>query len=126
MKKIICGEIGSDMVMRWCQRNTSYLQHDQFMYGYNWASVIDPNNDIIFTNNDHFLNGVRIAVLDGKLDPKDIEIEFWPSEGPNVQYGMNMFIDKNGRIDEWPEGFFDEMDKALMRLLEGEKERIYE
>ncbi|WP_375341177.1 DUF3696 domain-containing protein [Okeania sp. SIO1I7] len=31
-------------------------------------------------------------------------------------------IDRNGRIDKWPEGFFDEWDNSLEALLEPREE----
>ncbi|WP_223280272.1 DUF3696 domain-containing protein [Nostoc sp. PA-18-2419] len=34
---------------------------------------------------------------------------------------MSPPIDKNGRIDRWPDGFFDEWDNSLTVLLEPAK-----
>ncbi|MEM7727589.1 MAG: DUF3696 domain-containing protein, partial [Cyanobacteria bacterium P01_A01_bin.45] len=31
---------------------------------------------------------------------------------------VSPIIDRNGRIDKWPDGFFDEWDKSLDGLLE--------
>jgi len=117
MKHLFCGEIGNDLVMVWCMENAKYLQHDQFMYGYDWAS--DHTEGVMFTNNDHFLNGIRVAVIEGKCKPENIEIIYYPAEGPATYYGISLLLNKYGHLDHWPEGFFDEWDKALERLLKG-------
>jgi predicted ATPase len=84
--------------------------------GYNWDINFRPDdvNNIVRTNCDHFLNGVRVAVKEGKFDPKDIEIKFWSPKEKNLQI---LSIDKDGRIGLWPRGFFDEWETALMELL---------
>ena len=74
---------------------------------------------IIETHSDHILNGIRLAVHDGKLNPDDTQLHFFQR---NEQDGMteviSPHIDQDGRIDQWPTGFFDEWERDLMALLE--------
>ncbi|MEW5859651.1 MAG: DUF3696 domain-containing protein [Cyanobacteriota bacterium] len=76
---------------------------------------------VIETHSDHVLNGIRLAVHDGKLNPKDVQLHYFQrreKDGQAVTEVVSPHIDRNGRIDQWPEGFFDEWDKSLEALLE--------
>lgn len=76
---------------------------------------------VIETHSDHVLNGIRIAVHGGKLDPQDVQMHYFErkeKEGQAVTEVVSPHIDRNGRIDQWPDGFFDEWDKSLEALLE--------
>lgn len=85
--------------------------------------ALAAQNDVqllIETHSDHVLNGVRVAVKKYKLDPERIGLYFF--ERAKEQLGHQTHIvqpklDKDGRIDFWPEGFFDEWDNNLMELL---------
>lgn len=75
---------------------------------------------VIETHSDHVLNGIRLAVHGGKLDPKDVQLHYFDRTEKNGQAYTEVVsphIDRNGRIDQWPEGFFDEWDKSLEALL---------
>ncbi|MFB2835869.1 AAA family ATPase [Floridanema evergladense] len=75
---------------------------------------------VIETHSDHVLNGIRLAVHGGKLDPKDVQLHFFQRQEKERQIVTEVIsprIDRNGRIDQWPEGFFDEWDKSLITLL---------
>lgn len=76
---------------------------------------------VIETHSDHVLNGIRIAVHGGKIDPKDVRLHYFQrqnKEGQAVTEVISPKIDRNGRIDRWPDGFFDEWDNSLEILLE--------
>jgi predicted ATPase len=76
---------------------------------------------VIETHSDHVLNGIRLAVHGGKLDPKDVQLHYFErkeKDGQAYAEVVSPHIDRNGRIDQWPEGFFDEWDKSLEALLE--------
>ena len=78
---------------------------------------------VIETHSDHVLNGIRIAVHGGKIDPKDVQLHYFhrhnkEKEGQAVTEVISPRINRNGRIDRWPDGFFDEWDKSLEILLE--------
>ena len=74
---------------------------------------------IIETHSDHVLNGIRLAVHDGKLSPDDVQLHFLQR---NAQDGVaqvtSPHMDRDGRIDQWPDDFFDEWEKSLVALLE--------
>jgi predicted ATPase len=73
---------------------------------------------VIETHSDHVLNGVRLAVHDGKLSSDDVQLHYFQRNQQNGQAQVTSpRIDKNGRIDQWPDGFFDEWDKSLEALL---------
>ncbi|GAB4303522.1 MAG: DUF3696 domain-containing protein [Oscillatoriaceae cyanobacterium] len=73
---------------------------------------------IIETHSDHVLNGIRLAVHGGKLAPQDVQLHFFSKQYQQATEVVSPRIDRNGRIDQWPDGFFDEWDKSLEVLLE--------
>ena len=68
----------------------------------------------IESHSDHILNALRIAVLDDIITHEDLSILYFQQnpEQPVVQ----IRVQPNGGIEEWPEGFFDQMDKDFARL----------
>jgi predicted ATPase len=75
---------------------------------------------IVETHSDHVLNGIRLAVHGGQLSPESVYLHFFDRKPQNDQACAEVIsprIDRNGRIDRWPEGFFDEWDKSLEALL---------
>jgi predicted ATPase len=68
----------------------------------------------IESHSDHILNALRIAVLDKVIRPEDLNILYLQlnPEEPVVQIP----VQPNGGIEEWPQGFFDQMDKDFERL----------
>lgn len=73
---------------------------------------------IVETHSDHLLNGIRIAVKDNLIDAKNTTFLFFKYDTDQYKsYVEQPEIDEHGFFDEWPEGFFDEIEKALMRLL---------
>ena len=76
---------------------------------------------IVETHSDHVLNGIRLAVHDKQIKPEDVQLHYFQKkeqDGIAVSEVISLNIDKNGRIDSWPDGFFDEWDKSLEALLE--------
>jgi predicted ATPase len=70
----------------------------------------------IESHSDHILNGLRVAVKKEEIQPEDISILYFQEKNHQTEIIFPK-IDKDGRIDEWPEGFFDEWDNNLMLLL---------
>jgi len=62
------------------------------------------------------MDGVRIDVHDGRLAPGDVAIHYFVRKGIEASV-QSPVIDKDGRLSEWPEGFFDQYDQNLARLL---------
>ncbi|HEY9834999.1 MAG TPA: DUF3696 domain-containing protein [Stenomitos sp.] len=75
---------------------------------------------VIETHSDHVLNGIRRVVHGGDIDPKDVQLHYFEreeKEGQAVTEVVSPRIDRNGRIDQWPDGFFNEWEKSLKALL---------
>jgi predicted ATPase len=76
---------------------------------------------VVETHSDHLLNGIRIAVHEDRLTPDKVQIHFFErreQDGLAAQSEViSPRIDRDGRIDQWPDGFFDEWDKSLETLL---------
>lgn len=74
---------------------------------------------IVETHSDHILNGIRVAVRQQKCDHKKVAIHYFSrsdTQGRTKSDFESPTIDHNGRIDPWPEGFFDEWEKSLENL----------
>jgi predicted ATPase len=73
---------------------------------------------LIETHSDHVLNGIRLAVHDHKADPTRVALYHskWEPGGKSPSLTL-LDIDALGRVSQWPDGFFDEMERSLDRLL---------
>lgn len=74
----------------------------------------------IETHSDHFLNGVRVAVKDKIVEPEDVKFFFLERDKGSAAHASTVIspeIDSNGRMSCWPDGFFDEWDRQLEKLL---------
>lgn len=69
---------------------------------------------ILETHSDHLLNGVRVAIKKRFVNEKDISINFFKRDY-NI---VSPLIDTDGRIDLWPDGFFDQAEKDLGELIQ--------
>jgi predicted ATPase len=73
---------------------------------------------IVETHSDHVLNGIRIGVKGRRsVEPNDVEIHFFSRDADGASRLLSPKIDADGRLDAWPEGFFDQFDQALAALL---------
>lgn len=72
---------------------------------------------VVETHSDHVLNGVRIAVKQGALQPEDAVVHFFRGNGSGAEV-ISPSIDKDGMLAQWPEGFFDEWENSLDQLLD--------
>ena len=73
---------------------------------------------VIETHSDHVLNGIRLAVHEQRATPTDVALYHsrWQDGGKSPSLTL-LELDNNGRLQEWPEGFFDEIERSLDRLL---------
>ena len=71
---------------------------------------------IVETHSDHFLDGVRVAVREGLIRPEDTAVHYFEREGGRSLV-VTPEIDADGRLSHWPNGFFDQHDDNLARLL---------
>lgn len=72
---------------------------------------------ILETHSDHVLNGIRIAVKQGKLAPKDTQLHFFAREPGGSAYRTTPELNENGQMSFWPDGFFDQWERSLDDLL---------
>ena len=68
------------------------------------------------THSDHFMDGIRIAVREELVEPKDIMFHYFGREG-NKTVITTPEIDVEGRLSRWPAGFFGQHEENLARLL---------
>lgn len=85
------------------------------------ARVANHNVQVIVeTHSDHILNGIRVAVHSKLISPENIRIHFVEKDIQDEQVVSKLIspkLDISGRLDTWPDGFFDEWDKSLEKLL---------
>ena len=75
---------------------------------------------ILETHSDHILNGVRLAVKQGDLNAQNLSLLFFSGVSESGHGVISTEIDKNGNIEHWPPGFFDQMDSDIVELLSNE------
>ena len=74
---------------------------------------------IVESHSDHILNGIRVAVRQKIIAPDKVHLYYLSRPADTDQLSSKVDsprVDEDGRIDEWPEGFFDEWEKGLEQL----------
>ncbi|KFE34652.1 hypothetical protein DW2_12395 [Thioclava atlantica] len=73
---------------------------------------------MVESHSDHFLNGIRLAVKNGEILAGDVGLNFFrrPS-GISQPERVHPVVTPEGRLTDWPDGFFDQWDKSLDQLL---------
>ena len=74
---------------------------------------------IVESHSDHILNGIRVAVRQKIIAADKVRLYYLSRPGDTNQLSSKVDsprVDEDGRIDEWPEGFFDEWEKGLEQL----------
>jgi predicted ATPase len=71
---------------------------------------------LVETHSDHLLNGIRVAVKRHELTSENVGIKYF-SEKDGIHDAQSIAIDDHGGLDYWPNGFFDEWEKALDKLI---------
>ncbi len=73
---------------------------------------------IVETHSDHFLNSIRVATKDGILDSAQSQIYYFKKDKDNIETKIEKInIDKTGKTDSYPKGFFDQYDEDLDKLI---------
>ncbi|WMJ72022.1 DUF3696 domain-containing protein [Cytophagaceae bacterium ABcell3] len=75
---------------------------------------------ILESHSDHILNGLRVAVKQNTLEHDNVHVYYFHREANSEEHETRITeinIDRYGRADEWPKGFFDEWDNQLDILL---------
>ncbi|HEY9803239.1 MAG TPA: DUF3696 domain-containing protein [Leptolyngbyaceae cyanobacterium] len=79
---------------------------------------------VLETHGDHILNGIRLAVHGRKIESEDVQLHYFQRQEQQDQAFIQVVsprINRDGRIDRWPDGFFDEWENSLTALLEPAK-----
>lgn len=75
---------------------------------------------ILETHSDHILNGIRLSVKYGQIQPEQVKLNYFYIYEDNdgmVKHDMTSpEILLDGSLSNWPDGFFDEWDKAIDSL----------
>jgi len=74
---------------------------------------------ILETHSDHLLNGIRLAVKRKEIDRSLIKLNYfyrYYKENKIIHTKSSPVILDDGSLSDWPEGFFDEWDKAIDEL----------
>lgn len=70
------------------------------------------------THSDHLLNGIRLAVKRKLLKAEDVVLHFfYRTVETGEAFVQSPAVLENGRLSNWPEGFFDQWDKDIDALL---------
>jgi predicted ATPase len=73
---------------------------------------------VVESHSEHVLNGVRISVKDGVLANDRVAIHFCGRSAEQLgSTFLSPEIRSDGRLSQWPEGFFDEWERAIMELV---------
>ncbi len=73
---------------------------------------------IVETHSDHILNGIRLAVHDDVTNSHDVKLFYFEKIANRLDAIVSpLYIDRDGRIDPSPDGFFDEFENSLSRLI---------
>lgn len=75
---------------------------------------------IIESHSDHIFNGIRVAVKDVLLDPKNFNCWYFEraiNDSEHYSVASEILVDKNGQLNIYPKGFIDEWNIQLRKLL---------
>lgn len=74
---------------------------------------------IVETHSDHILNGIRLSVKRNLISKDEVRLNFLQKvvRGNQIIHEvLSPQIKEDGRLDNWPDGFFDEWDRVLDEL----------
>lgn len=71
---------------------------------------------IVETHSEYFLDGIRIAIRDQMIPPSNVALHYFQHTGTKAEV-TSPVVDSDGRLSSWPEGFFDQHESNLSKLL---------
>jgi predicted ATPase len=71
---------------------------------------------IVETHSDHILEGIQLAVFEGQLKPEQTCFHYFDFDEQGLVKKATPKINEQGRLDNWPSGFFDESINNLAAL----------
>lgn len=74
--------------------------------------MFKDNVIFIMTNSDYIINRCRVAKKEGEIDELEVQFE---SITDDILYSI--YTDKNGSFSEYPDGFLEEYEDLLVKLL---------
>lgn len=75
---------------------------------------------VVETHSDHFVNGVRVAVKEGKIARENAVLFYFEktvTESEQFSKITDIEIDQNGELSQYPENMLDEWSNQLFKLL---------
>ncbi|MFD5463207.1 DUF3696 domain-containing protein [Kitasatospora sp. NPDC127059] len=81
------------------------------------AAVAAGAQVIVETHSDHVLNGLRLAVKDGRIPASSTAVHFFRRQDQTAEV-ISPVMGEDGMLSEWPTGFFDEWENSLEKLLD--------
>lgn len=63
---------------------------------------------VVETHSDHLMDGIRIAVKEGLLGAENVAFQYFTKDSNGVSKISSPQLHDNGKLDFWPEGFFDQ------------------
>lgn len=69
----------------------------------------------IETHSEHILNALRVMVVQKDMEAQDINVMYFDSKLDD--FFESIVIEESGKLDHWPENFFDQAEKDLNVLL---------
>lgn len=69
------------------------------------------------SHSDHIINGIRIAVKKRKLLSEDLSVVYFDKDEEQVTHTVEIAIDENGSLSDYPEGLLDEWGIQMSALL---------
>ena len=85
-------------------------------------AAADGRQVILETHSDHVLDGVRLAVAENLIRPEDVAMYFFSRDDAGVHVTAPA-VRPDGSLDSWPEGFFDQQERNLARLVQLRRNR---
>ncbi len=72
---------------------------------------------VMETHSDHVLNGLRLSIKNGRLPANSAAVHYFRRSNLATEV-ISPRIDNDGMLSDWPQGFFDEWESSLEKLLD--------
>ena len=63
---------------------------------------------VVETHSDHLMDGIRIAVKEKNIKAEDVVFQYFTRNSEGTSDVVSPKLYENGKLDFWPEGFFDQ------------------
>ena len=76
---------------------------------------------VVETHSEHVMDGIRIAVKDQLIDSRKVKFHYLAKDENGLTQVTTPNLDDNGKLDTWPDGFFDQSLKNRAKLAKRNK-----